>query len=171
MTTKIKTGKMCKICGGKEFASSTVTMLESVVDGDGKFVRFLDTDLEAAKEATYTGPFTCLNCGNRGNKLEDLTTDLTMRLFEKPVDEGLTGEEILCMIREMGTKDVLLVEFPAKAHECSAMGFIDMEYVSSLSEEDHEALGDYIAWILDDMNNEHETGLYTYRGATIKLTR
>ncbi len=169
--TKIKAGKICRVCGGTEFASGSTAQFECVVDGDGKFVRFLETNLEDAKKATYTGPFTCLQCGMRGTRLEDITADLTMRLYEKPFDEGLTADEIMSMIQEMGSRDVLLAEFPAKTHECSAMGFIDMEYEATLNDEEKEALGDYIAWILDDMNNENANGLYAFGGATIKLTR
>ncbi len=92
-------------------------------------------------------------------------------LIEKPGETGLTKDEIIKLCNYVQT-EVYPIEIEAKTAECSAMGFItneaadclDFDYVAS-------GLSDFIALILDNMNNESETETYEFRGLKIKLTR
>lgn len=64
------------------------------------------------------------------------------------------------------------IELEAREQECSAMGFITQDAANEFAY-DYEASGlhDFIASILDDMNNENKTGEYEFKGVKIWLGR
>ena len=169
--------RVCKRCGGVEFATNYMAPLECVVDGSGNLVWYLSTDIERSEEACSSRkaprPFSCLGCGNSGKTLEDITTiqgSVDICLIEKPCSCGLNSIEFSRLSKEFGDREVIPVEFEAKEHECSAMGFITMESADALGY-DYRGVAEYIASILDDMDLEHEDGMYEFQGIKIKLTR
>lgn len=173
------TTRVCRQCGGTEFASGYRVSVECVVGGSGKLIRFLETDIEDAREACRrgiaTGPFVCLSCFHEGKTLEEITAAkeypaIGVCLIEKPCEYGLNGTDISRMMRELGETEVYPVEFPAVEHESSAMGFITAECAEAL-DYDYQELEKYVAGILDDMEKETEDGLYLFHGFTIMLSR
>lgn len=173
------TTRVCRQCGGTEFASGHRASVEWVVDGSGKLIRFLETDIEDAREACRrgiaTGPFVCLSCFHEGKTLEEITAAkeypaIGVCLIEKPGEHGLDGADISGMMRKLGEMEVYPVEFFAAEHECSAMGFVTAEFAEVL-EYDYQELAKYVAGILDDMDQESEDGLYPFHGFTIMLSR
>lgn len=169
--------RVCKCCGGVEFASNYMASLECVVDGSGNLVRYLGPDNEIAEVACRSGetpgPFTCLECENSGKTLEDITIiqgSIDVCLIEKPSEYGLDSIELSKLSKEFGDREVIPIEFEANEHECSAMGFMTVECADAL-EYDYREIAKYIASILDDMDLEHEDGLYDFHGVKIKLTR
>jgi|InofroStandDraft_1065614.scaffolds.fasta_scaffold13684_5 hypothetical protein len=173
------TTRVCRQCGGTEFASGYQVSIECIVDGSGRLIRFLETDIEDAREACRSekaaGPFVCLSCFHKGKTLEEITVAkehpaIGVCLMEKPGEYGLNGADISRMMQELGEAEVYPVEFPAAGHESSAMGFITAECAEVL-EYDYQELAKYIAGILDDMDKETEDGLYLFHGFTIMLSR
>jgi hypothetical protein len=94
-------------------------------------------------------------------------------LHEKPVDEGLTRAEAWDMIDMLSeSNEFLPIEIEAKAHESVAMGFIARNFADELDfDYEKSGLNDFVANILDDMNNENENCIYEFRGKHIWLTR
>ena len=173
------TTRVCRQCGGTEFASGYQVSIECIVDGSGRLIRFLETDIEDAREACRSekaaGPFVCLSCFHKGKTLEEITVAkehpaIGVCLMEKPGEYGLNGADISRMMQELGEAEVYPVEFPAAGHESSAMGFITAECAEVL-EYDYQELAKYIAGILDDMDKETEDGLSLFHGFTIMLSR
>lgn len=153
--------------------------VECVVDGSGKLIRFLETDVEDAREACASGmpagPFVCLSCFHEGKTLEEITIAkehpaIGAYLIEKPGNCGLDGTDISRMMQKLGETEVYPVEFPAAKHESSAMGFITAECAEVL-DYDYQELEKYVAGILDDMDKGTEDGLYLFHGFTIILFR
>lgn len=91
-------------------------------------------------------------------------------LKEKPFFSGLSRPEIMDMFDMLNDVEAYPIELPAKEHESSAMGFISTE-AADLLDYDYTELRDYIASILDDMENESETCEYNLRDITIWLSR
>lgn len=173
------TTRVCRQCDGTEFASGYRASVEWVVDGSGKLIRFLEPDVEDAREACRsgiaTGPFVCLSCFHEGKTLEEITVAkehpaVGACLMEKPVEHGLDGADISGMMRKLGEMEVYPVEFFAAEHECSAMGFVTAEFAEVL-EYDYQELAKYVAGTLDDMDQETEDGLYPFHGFMIMLSR
>ena len=173
------TTKVCKQCGGTEFASGYKTSIECIVDGSGRLARFLEPDIEDAKEACrngmVAGTFECLSCGCKGETLEEITIakehpTIGACLIEKPGECGLDAVDIARMMQELGETEVYPVDFPAAQHECSAMGFISTEFAEALGY-GYQELAKHIAGILDDMDQETEDGCYPFHGYTIILSR
>lgn len=103
MTKKIVTTKVCRQCGGTEFASGYRVSVECVVDGSGRLVRFLEPDIEAAREACRsgmtTGPFECLSCGCHGKTMDEIIvtrehSGIDVCLIEKSDECGLNDIDI-----------------------------------------------------------------------------
>lgn len=173
------TTKICKQCGGTEFVSGYIAPIECVVDGSGRLARFLEPDIEDAKEACrngmVAGPFECLSCGCKGETLEEITIAkehpaIGAFLIEKPGECGLDAVDIARMMQELGETEVYPVDFPAAQHECSAIGFISTEFAEALGY-GYQELARYIAGILDDMDQETEDGCYLFHGFTVILAR
>ena len=91
-------------------------------------------------------------------------------LIEKPEVEGLTKSEVMQMYEQMDADEAYPLEI--SGCETSAMGFITKDAAKILDYDYEESgLKDFIAVILDDMNNESENGTYEFRGIRIKLRR
>lgn len=100
-------------------------------------------------------------------------SNFSLILHEKPVDSGLVRSEAIDMIDMLPEEEEFLpIEIEAKQHESCAMGFIAMGFADKL-DYDYNASGlvDFIANILDDMNNEREDCTYEFAGEKIWLTR
>lgn len=96
-------------------------------------------------------------------------------LIEKYELEGLSKEDLDVLYGLTSGNDstqVYPIEFEAREHECSAMGFITPETAEML-DYDYEGSGlhDYVALILDDMNNERKDRHYSFKGIDIYLSR
>ena len=91
-------------------------------------------------------------------------------LIEKYGTDGITLEEATEMLNMLISTVAYPIELEAYKHACSAMGFIDPEYADSL-EYDYSGLHDFIAGILDDMEQESLTHTYNFGGGMIYLTR
>ena len=93
-------------------------------------------------------------------------------LREKEFTDGLTRKDIIDLFDMLNNTEAYPIEFEAKEHECSAMGFITPE-VAELFDYDYEASGlhDFIALILDNMNTESENCEYEFKGVSIWLSR
>ncbi|MBQ7818541.1 MAG: hypothetical protein IJ341_02470 [Bacteroidales bacterium] len=101
---------------------------------------------------------------------KDLTYDVV--LIEKPSCSGLTKDEIIDMANSLGDKSMLPIDIEPYEQECSAMGFITWSAANTL-DFDYEESGfrEFIASILDDMNNENPSCRYEYKGLNIYLSR
>jgi len=92
-------------------------------------------------------------------------------LIEKPIPNGLHIDEIIAMCKYIDA-EVYPIEIYAKEQECSAMGFISASAAESLDYEyEKSGLTDFVACILDNMDNEKDDCTYTFRGIRIYLTR
>lgn len=91
-------------------------------------------------------------------------------LVEKPNVDGLTKAEVMEMYDQMNGDEAYPLEI--SGCETSAMGFITPEAAEVLNYDYQESgLNDFVAVILDDMNNESEDGTYEFRGIRIHLSR
>lgn len=91
-------------------------------------------------------------------------------LIEKPNVDGLTKAEVMEMYDQMNGDEAYPLEI--NGSESSAMGFITPEAAEILNYDYQESgLNDFVAVILDDMNNESEDGTYEFRGIRIHLSR
>lgn len=91
-------------------------------------------------------------------------------LVEKPNVDGLTKAEVMEMYDQMNGDEAYPLEI--SGCETSAMGFITPEAAEILNYDYQESgLNDFVAVILDDMNNESEDGTYEFRGIRIHLSR
>lgn len=91
-------------------------------------------------------------------------------LVEKPNVDGLTKAEVMEMYDQMNGHEAYPLEI--RGCETSAMGFITPEAAEILDYDYQESgLNDFVAVILDDMNNESEDGTYEFRGIRIHLSR
>lgn len=93
-------------------------------------------------------------------------------LKEKAFCDGLKRSEIMDMYDMLKGIEAYPIELEAREHECSAMGFITPNAAERLGF-DYETSGlhDFIASILDDMNNESERCEYEFNGLKIWLSR
>ena len=99
-------------------------------------------------------------------------TKYDVAIVEKPGVSGLTKDEILDLLEAMGSKEVYPVEFFAKEHESSAMGFVDASSMNVVDYDyDGSGLSSFVADILDDMENETPNGEYSFNGLSIRITR
>lgn len=91
-------------------------------------------------------------------------------LVEKYNVDGLTKAEVMEMYDQMDGDEAYPLEI--SGCETSAMGFITPE-AAEILDYDYEdsGLNDFVAVILDDMNNESEDGTYEFRGIRIHLSR
>lgn len=93
-------------------------------------------------------------------------------LKEKIFGEGLTKEDTIELFSLLDGAEACPLELVAMEHECSAMGFIAVDEAESIDYGYTESgLGNYVASILDDMNNESPNCEYTFRGISIWLSR
>ena len=101
-----------------------------------------------------------------------------LALFEKHATNGLNLNELsllynlIAASHHNANQEVFPIEFEAREHESSAMGFITPE-AAEILDYDYESSGlhDYIASILDDMNNVHRDNQYSFKGVNIYLCR
>ena len=93
-------------------------------------------------------------------------------LREKECVDGLTRNDIIDLFDMLDNVEAFPIELLAREHECGAMGFITPE-AADLLDYDYESSGlrDFIADILDDMNNETEGCRYEFKGIKIWLSR
>lgn len=93
-------------------------------------------------------------------------------LREKELTCGLSKNDVIDLFDMLNDIEAYPIELEAKEHECSAMGFITPG-AAELLDYDYETSGlhDFIADILDDMNNESENCEYVFSGIRIWLSR
>ena len=93
-------------------------------------------------------------------------------LREKEFEYGLDRNDVIDLFDMLGNTEAYPIELEAREHECSAMGFIAID-AADLLDYDYERSGlhDFIANILDDMNNEEEDCSYEFKGVKIWLSR
>lgn len=104
-----------------------------------------------------------------GEKIQTSQT-FGITLIEKPNVDGLTKAEVMEMYDQMDGDEAYPLEI--NGSESSAMGFITPEAAEILNYDYQESgLNDFVAAILDDMNNESEDGTYEFRGIRIHLSR
>ena len=101
-----------------------------------------------------------------------MNAEYNIVLKEKPLDEGLTKEEVMDMFDLLSGAEAIPIEIQGESS--SAMGFInltDAEYMNY----DYTALEDYISGILNDMEKEDEDCEYEIANnhgvSTIYLSR
>lgn len=84
-------------------------------------------------------------------------------LKEKCGAEGLTREEMSELLDILEGEQMFPLDLEAREHECAAEGFIN-PYCAGILDYDYESSGfhDFIAGILDDMDNESENNEYEY---------
>ena len=93
-------------------------------------------------------------------------------LLEKPGNDGLTIQEVNKLAEMLGGIYFYPIELYAHAVESCALGLISVDAACAI-EYDYENSGlhDYVASILDDMDNEHEDCRYQFKGVEIWLGR
>lgn len=93
-------------------------------------------------------------------------------LKEKQRTDGLKPQEIMEMMPLLGDAEVYPIEIEAKTQESVAMGFISQKAADILDfDYDNSGLKDFIALILDDVNNESDNCEYEFRGIRIWMGR
>lgn len=93
-------------------------------------------------------------------------------LREVPDVTGLTRSDINDLFDMLNSEEAYPIELEAKQHECSAMGFITPFAADKLNYDyEKSGLHDFIANILDDMNNESESCQYQFNDIQIWLSR
>jgi hypothetical protein len=100
-------------------------------------------------------------------------SNFSLILHEKQVDGGLVRSEAIDMIDMLPSgEEFLPIEIEAKQHESIAIGFILRVFADEL-DYDYKSSGlvNFIANILDDMNNERDDCTYEFAGRKIWLTR
>lgn len=91
-------------------------------------------------------------------------------LYEKEVDCGLTRYETIKLFDMLKWPEAIPLEVEAKYHESVAMGFISTAAANDL-DYNMSSLQEFVANILDDMNNETEDGIYEFSGLKMYLSR
>lgn len=98
--------------------------------------------------------------------------EFALVLHEKPTSDGMTRTEAIDLIDMLGDHEFLPIEIEANCHESTAIGFITMDFADKLNfDYESSGLNAFIANILDDMNNEHDNCIYTFKDCKIWLTR
>lgn len=86
--------------------------------------------------------------------------------------DGLIRSEAIDLIDMLSEKEFFPIEIEAKYHESTVMGFITRDFADKLNfDYEGSGLNAFIANILDDMNNEHDDCIYTFKDCKIWLTR
>ena len=93
-------------------------------------------------------------------------------LKEKEFITGLEKNEVMELFELLPDAEIYPIELQAKEHECSAMGFITRE-AAKIMDYDYTTSGlyDFIANILDNMNNESQSCEYEFCGIRIYMSR
>lgn len=93
-------------------------------------------------------------------------------LKEVPFTKGLRRNDVIDLFDMLNNIEAYPIELEARTHECSAMGFITPE-AAELLDYDYESSGlhDFVALILDDVNNESADCNYEFKGIKIWLSR
>ena len=93
-------------------------------------------------------------------------------LLEKPGEDGLTPADIMSLLPCCRGSYLFPVEFEAREHESTAIGFMS-DWMARALEYDYERSGlhDFIAVILDDMRLENENGEYSFGPFSVWLGR
>lgn len=98
--------------------------------------------------------------------------EFALVLHEKPIYDGMTHTEAIDLIDMLGDHEFLPIEIEAKFHESIAVGFITMDFADKVNfDYEGSGLNAFIANILDDMDNEHDDCIYTFKDCKIWLTR
>lgn len=92
-------------------------------------------------------------------------------LREKPFPYGLTKQDVAELYDMLDGEEAFPLELEPDYAESSAMGFITPEAAEALEYEYQTGLREFVANILDDMENESEDGTYEYKGIRIHLSR
>lgn len=93
-------------------------------------------------------------------------------LREKEFVSGLTRNDVTDLFDMLDNVEAYPIELLAREHESSAMGFITPEVAELLDYDyDESGLHDFIASILDDMENESDDCTYEFKGIKIWLSR
>ena len=98
--------------------------------------------------------------------------EFALVLHEKQTCDGMTRTEAIDLIDMLDDHEFLPIEIEAKSQESIAVGFITMAFADKLNfDYAGSGLNDFIANILDDMDNEHDDCIYTFKDCRIWLTR
>ena len=92
-------------------------------------------------------------------------------LIEKPLDDGLTKENVMDLFDMLNGYEALPIEVQGA---CSAaMGFITVPAAEQLDYylDSDSAIASYLSLILNDMNKESENGFYEFEGLNIWMSR
>ena len=100
-------------------------------------------------------------------KTDNVNFDLA--LIQKPMDEGLTADNIMQLLSRLHNTEIRPIEIEANEHECSAMGFIRQDAYEQLDYDSQIRLEGFIARILDNMDEETEDGIYQHEQFHISL--
>ena len=93
-------------------------------------------------------------------------------LREKELISGLNRNDVRDLFDMLNGTEAYPIELEARQHECSAMGFITPSAAELLYYDYEESgLHDFIALILDNMENESNGCSYEFRGLTIWMSR
>lgn len=92
--------------------------------------------------------------------------DFELVLHEKSAADadGLIRSEAINLIDMLSGKEFFPIKIEAKYHESTAIGFITRDFADKLNfDYEGSGLNAFIANILDDMNNEHNDCIYTFK--------
>ena len=93
-------------------------------------------------------------------------------LIEREGECGLQKSEIIALLEKVNGEEMYPIEILSDNVESCAMGFITREAANELDFDYIESgLNKFVTNILDDMENETETGEYQFNGLAILLTR
>lgn len=118
----------------------------------------------------------CTKCWNREIPLctsNYKSNGFVLVLHEKTVDSGLTRNEAIDLIDMLNCDEFYPIQIEATLVESVAMGFVSRMWFDSLdlgSGEDNQ-LDEFVANIMNDMNNESEDCIYEFKGRKIWLSR
>lgn len=83
-------------------------------------------------------------------------------LLEKPIDEGLTRDEVMKMIGMADDEQFFPLEISNPNGTSAAMGIMGAKTADRLANVAHSGFVHFVESILDDMEKESETGEYVY---------
>ena len=104
---------------------------------------------------------------DNGNRTKPETKPIPKAAFvQKPLDEGITVEEITKLVGRLECEQVIPIE--VQANSSCAIGFISLDAADELNY-DYDNLIRNVSEVIEDMDNETEYGNYDFDGFPVYI--
>lgn len=132
---------------------------------DWRHMAAVTADCNCANDCDMKCPYV----KDEDKKPNDIKFDI-VAIEREFVNSGINSSEIQQMFGLLKADEVLPFNFSTRKVESSAIGFLTIEAAEELNFE-YEDLRMFLTNIMNDMNNEDPTGMYTFNGLTIFFSR